>query len=98
MLLNIMKEIGCEEFRGATLPQPIRWLFFFNNILRCLQVLGEYSFLEHPFFISEMLNIMLVKLHVQCIETSDYSAVFNYFIVGDVPVVSSQSAAAFTCE
>ena len=45
-----------------------------------------------------MLNIMLVKLHVQCIETSDYSAVFNYFIVGDVPVMSSQSAAAFTCE
>ena len=41
---------------------------------------------------------MLVKVHVQCIETSDYSAVFNYFIVGDVPVMSNQSAAAFTCE
>ena len=98
MLLNIMKKIGCGEFRGATLPQPIRWLFCFNNIFRCLQVFGEYSVLEHPFFICEMLNIMLVKLHVQCIETSDYSAVFNYFIVGDVPVMSSQSAAAFTCE
>ena len=41
---------------------------------------------------------MVVKLHVKCIETADYSAVFNYFIVGDVPVVFSQSAAAFTCE
>ena len=49
-------------------------------------------------FISGMLNIMVVKLHAQCIETSYYSAVFNYFIVGDVPVMSSQSAAAFTCE
>ena len=98
MLLNIMKEIGCGEFRGATLPQPVRWLFFFNNIFRCLQVVGEYSVLEHPFLSLECLNIMLVKVHVQCIETSDYLAVFNYFIVDDVPVMSSQSAAAFTCE
>ena len=51
-----------------------------------------------PFLSVECLNVMLVKVHVQFIETSDYLAVFNYFIVGDVPVMSSQSAAAFTCE
>ena len=30
MLLNIMKEIGCEEFRGATLPPTYKVIISFQ--------------------------------------------------------------------
>ena len=42
---------GCAEFRAqATLPQPIRSLFFSIIKFRCPQVLGKCSFLEWPLY------------------------------------------------
>ena len=52
-------------------------------MFRYRQFLSEYSVLEHPFFYQW---------------NAEYQQFLIFFIVDDVPVVSSQSAAAFTCE
>ena len=52
-------------------------------MFRYVQFLSEYSVLEHPFFYQW---------------NAEYQQFLIFFIVDDVPVMSGQSAAAFTCE
>ena len=78
------KRKGCAVFRGATPPPPTCKVIIFSIIMfRYRQFLSEYSVLEHPFFYQW---------------NAEYQQFLIFFIVDDVPVVSSQSAAAFTCE
>ena len=78
-----MKEKVVQCLEGLHHPQPIRWLFFSIIMFRYLQFLSEYSVLEQPFFYQW---------------NAEYQQFLIFSIVDDVPVVSSQSAAAFTCE
>ena len=79
------KRKGCAVFRGATPPPPptCKVIIFSIIMFRYQQFLSEYSVLEHPFFYQW---------------NAEYQQFLIFFIVDDVPVVSSQSAAAFTCE